>query len=154
MSNGDARWTARAWIFASAVNWMALLSLVSAEEWDRTYGTACWPANSSFTDPECRCRGGLPRHSEFDSRPTIKVSVGGWQGAATDAFLLKIAIEQELGYPTELLPDTWVPEGVDPEDNDLLGDALHKVFFAMSRGELHIYPEVLRCAAVTSSNHE
>ncbi len=46
----------------------------------------------------------------------VKVAVGGWKGAATDAFLLKVEIEQDLGYPTEMVPDSWVPEGVDPVD--------------------------------------
>ena len=57
-------------------------------------------------------------------------------GAAIDAFLLKVAIEQELGYPTELIPDNVggdVPPG---------STAQTEMFKRMAAGEVHLYPEV------------
>ena len=43
-----------------------------------------------------------------------------------DAFLLKILIEQELGFPTELVPDMPSPE----------------IYEALASGAVHMYPEV------------
>ncbi len=55
-----------------------------------------------------------------------------------DAFILKILIEQELGYPAELVPD-----GEDPEiPSNLVGTA--SVYEALERGAVHLYPEVAR----------
>ena len=53
-----------------------------------------------------------------------------------DAFMLKILIEQELGYPTELVPD-----GLSPEiPSNLTGPA--SVYEALAGGAVHMYPEV------------
>jgi hypothetical protein len=55
-----------------------------------------------------------------------------------DAFMLKILIEQELGYPTELVPD-----GLSPEiPSNLTGPA--SVYEALAGGAVHMYPEVAR----------
>ncbi len=43
-----------------------------------------------------------------------------------DAFLLKIVIEQELGFPTELVQDVPSPE----------------IYEALASGVVHMYPEV------------
>jgi hypothetical protein len=116
----------------------SVASLIAADDgWDRTYGKACWPANSTFTDPACRCRDrDSPPHSKFATRPTIKVAIGSWLGAATNAFLLKFAIEQELGYPTELVTDKLGSSS----SGDLT--AQERMFGEMAVGEVHIYPEV------------
>ena len=53
-----------------------------------------------------------------------------------DAFMLKILIEQELGYPTELVSD-----GLSPEiPSNLTGPA--SVYEALAGGAVHMYPEV------------
>jgi hypothetical protein len=53
-----------------------------------------------------------------------------------DAFMLKILIEQELGYPAELVPD-----GLSPEiPSNLTGPA--SVYEALASGAVHMYPEV------------
>ena len=43
-----------------------------------TYSVQCYGAGSSFTDKSsCDCLG-MPKSSEFDLRPTIKIAVGSW----------------------------------------------------------------------------
>jgi hypothetical protein len=57
-------------------------------------------------------------------------------GATIDAIILKILIEQELGYPTELVPD-----GASLEiPSNLTG--LASVYQALGSGAAHMYPEV------------
>ena len=52
--------------------------------------------------------------------------------------MLKILIEQELGYPAELVPD-----GLSPEiPSNLTGPA--SVYEALASGAVHMYPEVAR----------
>jgi hypothetical protein len=53
-----------------------------------------------------------------------------------DAFILKILIEQVLGYPTELVPDGLSP-GI---PSNLTGPA--SVYQALASGAAHMYPEV------------
>jgi hypothetical protein len=53
-----------------------------------------------------------------------------------DAFLLKILVEQELGYPTELVPDGEIPE----IPSNLTGP--ESVYEALESGAVHMYPEV------------
>ncbi len=53
-----------------------------------------------------------------------------------DAVILKILIEQELGYPTEL-----VPEGLFPEIASSLA-GVEGVYHALGSGAVHMYPEV------------
>ena len=60
-------------------------------------------------------------------------------GAAIDAFLLKVAIEQELGYPTELIPDNVGNVG---GELPLGSTAQTEMFKRMAAGEVHLYPEV------------
>jgi hypothetical protein len=50
--------------------------------------------------------------------------------------ILKILIEQELGYPTEL-----VPEGLFPEIASSLA-GVESVYRALGSGAVHMYPEV------------
>ena len=57
--------------------------------------------------------------------------------AAVDAFLLKIVIEERLGYPVQLISDGLLP-GLESALN-LSGVA--SVYAALSSGEVHIYPE-------------
>ena len=69
-------------------------------------------------DPEDRsCKCGLQdsasqnavftkeREQLYHTRQRIKVAIGSWLAAAVDAFLLKILIEEHLGYPTDLVSD-------------------------------------------------
>jgi hypothetical protein len=60
--------------------------------------------------------------------------------AAVDAFLLKIAIEERLGHPVELISDGGV-EGITSKLN-LRGPA--SIYSALARGDADIYPEVRR----------
>jgi hypothetical protein len=97
---------------------------------DRLYAAHCHAANSSFNEPSCNCLG-TARHAKFNSRPTIKVILSDWIAAGIDAFLLKVAIEEVLGFAVELIPSY--------ADN-FKGDA--SVIDALGRGDAHIYPEV------------
>jgi hypothetical protein len=54
-----------------------------------------------------------------------------------DAFLLKIVIEERLGYPVQLISDGLLP-GLESALN-LSGVA--SVYAALASGEVHIYPE-------------
>ena len=114
---------------AIAVHW------ASDDGWP---SASCYPANSSFNVPACNCFGKSP-HSEFNARPIIKVVVGSWFGAQVTAFLLKIVIEEELGYPTLLLSDGLV---VVPGTSTLLAGPAD-VWARLASGEVHINPEVL-----------
>jgi hypothetical protein len=55
-----------------------------------------------------------------------------------DAFLLKIVIEERLGYPVQLISDGLV-EAIDSALN-LTGAA--SVYAALARGDADMYPEV------------
>jgi hypothetical protein len=61
-------------------------------------------------------------------------------GAAIDAFLLKVCIEEVLGYPTQLIPDGQVVTGV------AALDGVASIYHALETGDVDLYPEV-RCAA-------
>ena len=56
---------------------------------------------------------------------------------AVDAFLLKILIEEQIGYPVQLISDGLLL-GVESALN-LSGPA--SVYSALASGEVHIYPE-------------
>ena len=58
--------------------------------------------------------------------------------AAADAFLLKIVIEERLGYPVQLISDGLV-EAIESVLN-LTGPA--SVYAALARGDADMYPEV------------
>ena len=53
-------------------------------------------------------------------------------GAALDAFLLKIVVEERLGYPVQLLSDGQI--------YGTLGNG--SIYSALARGEVDMYPEV------------
>ena len=67
--------------------------------------------------------------SNFGSQPTITIIVGSWLASALDAWVLKIMIEEDLEYPTELI-------------FDLSLGGLVEVYTALATGVAHIYPEV------------
>ena len=99
---------------------------------DRLYAAHCHAANSSFNEPSCNCLG-TARHAKFDSRPTIKVILSDWIAAGIDSFLLKVTIEEVLGFAVELIPSYA---------DSFKDDA--SVIDALARGDAHIYPEVGR----------
>ena len=61
-------------------------------------------------------------------------------GAAIDAFLLKVCIEEVLGYPAQLIPDGQVVTGF------AALDGVASIYHALETGDVDLYPEV-RCAA-------
>jgi hypothetical protein len=89
----------------------------------------CWGANSSFSNPACGCLT-TSRHEKFDSRPIIRIIVGNWKAAELDSWLLKIVIEQHMGWPVQLHPDS--------EFSNLKSRA----YEALGTDLMHIYPEV------------
>ena len=73
-------------------------------------------------------------------------------GAALDAFLLKIVVEERLGYPVQLLSDGQL---ADIGPGLRISDVNAGIYSALARGEVDMYPEVtpgyhallpLRCA--------
>jgi hypothetical protein len=119
------------------------------------YGARCFAANSSFNDPTCNCFG-KPRTDDYDLRPIIRVVLGSWcahtrarvacagavvfapasphrLGGAIDAFLLKIVIEEKLGFGVDIVPD-----GLSIA-SELSG--VDDIYTALSAGQVHIYPE-------------
>ena len=73
-------------------------------------------------------------------------------GAAADAFLLKITVEERLGYPVELITDGLVPS-IESVLN--LTDTA-SVYAALAAGTADIYPEVrpVACACMHLSAFE
>ena len=67
--------------------------------------------------------------------------------AAADAFLLKIVIEERLGYPVQLISDGLV-EAIESVLN-LTGPA--SVYAALARGDADMCPEVRARACVQTS---
>jgi hypothetical protein len=69
----------------------------------------------------------------------------GWlrPAAAADAFLLKIAIEERLGYPVQLVSDGLL-QGIESALN-LNGTT--SIYSALARGEVHVYPEARRVSS-------
>ena len=106
-------------------------------ERDIQYSVNCYGANSSFAIPECNCLGGTP-DPRLSGRDKIRIVVGSWFAAAMDAFLLKVAIEEVLGFPVELVPD-----GINTNPSKLTGPK--SVYDALATGSVHIYPEVRAC---------
>ena len=106
-------------------------------ERDIQYSVNCYGANSSFAIPECNCLGGTP-DPRLSGRDKIRIVVGSWFAAAMDAFLLKVAIEEVLGFPVELVPD-----GLGLDTGELTGPK--SVYSALAKGSVHIYPEVRAC---------
>ena len=99
-----------------------------------TNAVRCFRANSSFGDSSCNCFGQprvrQPRPQTTDSEAAVTIVVGGWLGAAVDAWILKLLIEEQLGWPTELIPDS-----------DLFAEGLG-VWGALKSGYAMMYPEV------------
>ena len=65
-------------------------------------------------------------------------------GAALDAFLLKIIVEERLGYPVQLLSDGQLAD-VGPDLSISEGTSLNhadRVYSALARGEVDMHPEV------------
>ena len=63
-------------------------------------------------------------------------------GAALDAFLLKIIVEERLGYPVQLLSDGLLAD-VGPDLRISEGTSVNGgVYSALARGEVDMHPEV------------
>jgi len=119
---------------STGANWQRRAGTASLEY---TYSVNCYGANSSFAIPECNCLGGTP-DPRLSGRDKIRIVVGSWFAAAMDAFLLKVAIEEVLGFPVELVPD-----GINTNPSKLTGPK--SVYDALATGSVHIYPEVRAC---------
>ncbi len=85
-------------------------------------------------------QGVRPRSKQAAPHPSRPARCLGRVAAAVDAFLLKIAIEEQLGYPVELIADGLL-QGIDSTLN-LTNSA--SVFSALAAGTADIYPEASR----------
>jgi hypothetical protein len=101
------------------------------EEEPEKYTEHCYRANSAFTDPSCNCFG-QPRPQATVSQAVVTVVVGGWLSASVDAWLLKLLIEEQLGTPTELIPDAALFAAFNTSG----------VWRALKSGYAMMYPEV------------
>ena len=106
-------------------------------------GIDCYEANSTAVNEACNCFG-IPRHPLYETRPTVIIAVGGWPAGEVDSWLLKIVIEEVLGFPTELVSDGLS----NPSSLNLTGP--NSVWNAMANGLVHMYPEVRSCHVHTS----
>jgi hypothetical protein len=64
--------------------------------------------------------------------------------AALDAFLLKIIVEERLGYPVQLLSDGQLAD-IGPDLRISEGTSLNitdRIYSALARGEVDMHPEV------------
>ena len=61
-------------------------------------------------------------------------------GAALDAFVLKIVVEERLGYPVQLLSDGQL---ADIGPGLKISDVNAGIYSALARGEADMYPEVI-----------
>ena len=59
-----------------------------------------------------------------------------------DAFLLKIVVEERLGYPVQLLSDGQL---ADIGPGLKISDVNAGIYSALARGEVDMYPEVVIC---------
>jgi hypothetical protein len=106
-----------------------------------TNAVRCFRANSSLGDSSCNCFGQPLRQQTTDSEAAvITIVVGGWLGAAVDAWILKLLIEEQLGWPTELIPDS-----------DLFAEEGLGVWGALKSGYAMMYPEVRPSSVVSRS---
>ncbi len=63
-------------------------------------------------------------------------------GAALDAFLLKIVVEERLGYPVQLLSDGQLAD-IGPDLKLKISEGTsHGIYSALARGEVDMHPEV------------
>ena len=102
----------------------------------------CFRANSSLGDSSCNCFG--PRSQIVGSKAApVTVVVGNWLGATVDAWILKLLIEEQLGWPTELIH--W---------DDLFAEG-PGVWGALKSGDILLYPEVrpTNCSETVGSAH-
>ncbi len=73
----------------------------------------CFEAGSAFATESCNCFGTEP-HTQFASRPVVRILLPSRLGAATTAWLLKTVVEEVLGYQTQLVAafrtaaDAWL----------------------------------------------
>jgi hypothetical protein len=100
-----------------------------ADDFDAEYAVPCFRAGSSFDSPACNCLGSQ-KPAELDSRPIVTIVAPSWLGGAVDAWLLKILIEERLGWPVALISDL-----------DSRFDGVPSIYQAMVHGDVHIYPE-------------
>jgi hypothetical protein len=91
----------------------------------------CFRANSSLGDSSCNCFG-QPRPQTSDSKAPVTIVVGNWLGATVDAWMLKLLIEEQLGWPTEMIPDA----------NLYAEEGLGGVWGALKSGYAMMHPEV------------
>jgi hypothetical protein len=61
-----------------------------------------------------------------------------------DAFLLKIVVEERLGYPVQLLSDGQL---ADIGPGLRISDVNAGIYSALARGEADVYPEVVSCGS-------
>ncbi len=115
-----------------------------------SYAYKCWAANRSFSDDKaCNCLN-KSRSADFDERPIIKILSPdtGWYrpparypslssysalyrlGGSVDAFLLKIVLEEMIGFPAQLVSINVLRSC----------DKCH-VYEALASGDAHLYPE-------------
>jgi hypothetical protein len=67
-------------------------------------------------------------------------------GAAADAFLLKILIEERLGYPVQLISDGQLDLDLGARSRlELGGVGVADVWSALAAADVDIYPEVCAC---------
>jgi hypothetical protein len=104
------------------------------EAYNATYARQCFEPFSGLTDPSCSCLPAgppAPRTWSVAEQEPIKILISSWVGAALDAFLLKILLEEVLGYPVKLISDV---------DEEIADD--ESALASLGRGAVHIYPEV------------
>ena len=100
---------------------------------------SCFRNGSSFDVPTCNCLGGQ-KPAGLDSRPIVTIVAPSWLGGAVDAWLLKILVEESLGWPVALVSDL-----------DSRFDGVPSIYQAMVHGDVHIYPEASTRLHGTSS---
>ena len=62
---------------------------------------------------------------------------GTWATATISAFLLKVVLEEKIGFPTLLISDY----------DDMFNDT-ESVIEGLARGDAHVYPEVRWCGGL------
>ncbi len=108
-----------------------------ADSFDTEHAVSCFPNGSAFVTPSCNCLG-KQKPAGLESRPVVTIVAPSWLGGAVDAWLLKILIEEVLGWPVALISDL-----------DSRFDSVPSIYQAMADGDVHIWPEAsarrLRC---------
>ena len=133
-------------MFASEVDFS--LTAPSVHTGSDRWAAHCFGSNSSFTDPLCNCLGIADPHAGLgdtqrkwlgDARPTIPIVVPNWSGGAIAAWLLKVVLEEVLGYPVQM--DLYAYDSSEDET---------PVWRRLATGEYLLYPEVctVHCACL------